>query len=101
MPESTFFSTLTATGTKDCVALETITAKTDCEYRTNFINNILKPQKYRPISASEAARLQGFPSSYKFNCPENTNKKLLGNSVSVPVIEQLGHSIIKTGVFGN
>ena len=43
--------------------------------------------------------IQGFPED--FILPENRVRwmKLLGNSVSVPVIEMLGKAILETGVF--
>ena len=57
LPESTFFSTLTATGIKDMVALETVTGETDLEYKRNFMAKILKKKRYRPVSVSETTRL--------------------------------------------
>ena len=43
--------------------------------------------------------MQGFPADYIL--PENRARwmKLVGNSVSVPVIEMLGKAILETGVF--
>jgi DNA (cytosine-5)-methyltransferase 1 len=43
--------------------------------------------------------IQGFPST--FILPESRARwmKLIGNSVSVPVVQSLMESIVKTGVF--
>ena len=45
--------------------------------------------------------IQGFPKDYIL--PENRARwmKLVGNSVSVPVIEMLGKAILDTGIFDN
>jgi DNA (cytosine-5)-methyltransferase 1 len=49
----------------------------------------------------EISLTQGF--SEDFMLPEIRVRwtKLLGNSVSVPVVEMLGRAIIETGVFGD
>lgn len=53
----------------------------------------------RKITEEGACLIQGFPKDYIL--PENRARwmKLLGNSVSVPVIEVLAKAIIDTGVF--
>lgn len=99
MPSSTFFSTLTASGTKDVVSLIDVAGETDWEYRENFIKEVLKPKKYRPLTPNEMARLQGFPEGYKLHGKSIKNTKLFGNSVSVPVIAAVGEAIIATGCF--
>lgn len=99
MPSSTFFSTLTASGTKDVVSLIEVSGETDWEYRDNFIKDVLKPKKYRALTPSEMAKLQGFPQGYKLHGKKVKNIKLFGNSVSVPVIAAVGASIISTGCF--
>ncbi|MFA7446583.1 MAG: DNA cytosine methyltransferase, partial [Flavobacteriaceae bacterium] len=60
---------------------------------------VYKQKKYRKISKEEACTIQGFPKDFKL--PENRARwmKLVGNSVSVPVIEVLIKSIEETGVF--
>tara|TARA_R110000868_G_scaffold394769_4_gene666182 strand:- start:607 stop:2052 length:1446 start_codon:yes stop_codon:yes gene_type:complete len=99
LPNSEIFSTLTATGTKDKVALENIDGNTVEEFKLNFIKNILKKKKFRSITSCEAGRLQGFPKWFKAHSNKDVAKKQFGNAVSVPVIYNLAISLINTGVF--
>ena len=48
------------------------------------------PRKFTP---REAARLQGYPDSFKFVCSDSQSYKQMGNSVTVPVIRALAQSI--------
>jgi DNA (cytosine-5)-methyltransferase 1 len=48
----------------------------------------------RKLTPREAARLQGFPDSFKIVCSDTQAYKQFGNSVSVPVIRNLAHNII-------
>jgi DNA (cytosine-5)-methyltransferase 1 len=98
LPECTFFSTLTATGTKDVVATNSVKAKTDEEYKSKFISQILIPKKYREITAEEAVVLQGFPKSFIPHPSPSQTKRLLGNAVCPTVVKVLASEIIKTGV---
>jgi len=99
LPHSSIFSTLTATGTKDMVALINIQAKTPLEYKERFIEEIIKPNKYRSISAKEAGKLQGFPKWFAINKDEKLAKKQFGNAVSTNVIYNLAKSLINTTIF--
>jgi len=101
LPTSNIFPTLVASDTNDYVATVVINAKNEEEYRKNFIDNIYKKGNYRRITKEEACLIQGFPKNYIL--PKNRTRwmKLIGNSVSVPVIEMLIKAIIDTGVFGN
>jgi DNA (cytosine-5)-methyltransferase 1 len=54
---------------------------------------------YRKITKEEACLIQGFPTNYILPTSRARWMKLLGNSVSVPVIQQLGAAIMETGVF--
>jgi len=47
----------------------------------------------RKLTPREAARLQGFPDSFKYNKSEVQAYKQFGNSVSVPVISSLANKI--------
>ena len=40
-------------------------------------------------------RLQGFPENYKIDAPYTQIRKLAGNSVSIPVIEQIAEKMLK------
>ena len=74
-------------------------AKNEIEYKEKFLNEIYKTGEFRKITKSEACKIQGFQENYLL--PENRARwmKLIGNSVSVPVIEMLGKAILETGVF--
>jgi len=99
LPHSNIFPTLVASDTNDYVALEDVTPTTAEEYKETFLSEIYNPKKYRKISKREACLIQGFPEDYIL--PESRVRwmKLVGNSVSVPVVEMLCNAIIKTGVF--
>jgi DNA (cytosine-5)-methyltransferase 1 len=99
LPCSNIFSTLTATGTKDFVALKNVTGNNAEDFKQNFINEIFNKKKYRSITSIEAARLQGFPSNFKVHPTDRVAQKQFGNAVSVPVIESLIQSIKQTNIF--
>ena len=101
LPTSDIFPTLVASDTNDFVTTEIIQAKNETEFRNKFISKVYKNENYRRITKEEACLIQGFPKDYIL--PENRARwmKLVGNSVSVPVIEVLIKSIIETGVFEN
>lgn len=99
LPSSNIFPTLVASDTNDYVSPVAIKATNKEEYRRRFVDDILAPRRFRKISKVEACRIQGFPDS--FILPESRARwmKLLGNSVSVPVIQRLIQAICKTSVF--
>ncbi len=99
LPTSNIFPTLVASDTNDYVTTKIITAKNEEEHRKLFINKVYKNENYRRITKEEACLIQGFPKDYIL--PENRARwmKLVGNSVSVPVIDILAKAIIETGVF--
>ena len=92
---SNIFPTLVASDTNDYVA----TVDLSVNDKEHFINEIYKPGNYRKVSKEEACLIQGYPKD--FILPENRQRwmKLIGNSVTVPVIEKLVKSIVDTGVF--
>lgn len=49
--------------------------------------------KVRKLTPKEALRLQGYPEEYQLDVPKNIAYQLLGNSVSVPVIEAIAKQI--------
>lgn len=101
LPSSNIFPTLVASDTNDYVTTKMFSAKNEAEHRKLFINKVYKKENYRRITKQEACLIQGFPKDYIL--PENRARwmKLVGNSVSVPVIEILGKAIVETGVFDN
>ena len=99
LPISEVFSTLVASGINDYVATVNITAQSHDELKQKFLEEVYFQEAYRKISKEEACAIQGFPRN--FHLPSNRQKwmKLLGNSVSVPVIDKLCKAIVRTGVF--
>lgn len=99
LPDCTFFSTLTATGSKDFVATRGVSDCSPENYRDAFVREILRPKHFRSISDSEAASLQGFPNCFiKHENPSQT-KRLLGNAVSPPVVKAIAEQLASSGVF--
>lgn len=96
LPSSDTFPTLVASDTNDFIATKDIPHSRD--YKKHFIEEIYRKQNYRKITKKEACLIQGFPAD--FTLPESRARwmKLIGNSVSVPVIEMLINAIIDTGV---
>jgi DNA (cytosine-5)-methyltransferase 1 len=64
-------------------------------YKKMFIQEIYRKKCYRPISAQDAKRLQGFPEWFQSHESESTAKHQFGNSVSLPVIYHLAESLLK------
>jgi DNA (cytosine-5)-methyltransferase 1 len=97
LPKSEAFPTLVASDTNDFVALKDIEADDEHGYKQAFLDEIFHKKLYRKISKEEACLIQGFPKDFKL--PESRSRwmKLVGNSVSVPVIQMLGQAIIATG----
>lgn len=97
LPRSEAFPTLVASDTNDFVALTDINADTEAGYKQIFLQEIFHKKRFRKISREEACLIQGFPQD--FQLPESRSRwmKLVGNSVSVPVIQMLGQAILNTG----
>ena len=55
-----------------------------------------KGKNPRKITPREAARLQGFPDSFKLPSSDTQAYKQFGNSVAVPVIKALAKEVLKT-----
>ena len=98
---SNIFPTLVASDTNDYITTKEIRAKNDSEYKSVFLNEVYRKGEFRRITKEEACKIQGFPED--FILPENRARwmKLIGNSVSVPVIEMIGKAVMETGVFEN
>lgn len=45
----------------------------------------LHPNEHRPFTVREAARIQGFPDDYVFDCAKRTAFRLIGNAVPPPM----------------
>lgn len=99
MPTSDVFPTLVASDTNDYISLKNIIPTNHEEYKRKFLKEVYFADQYRKITKEEACVIQGFPKD--FILPESRARwmKLIGNSVSVPVIDVLIKAIISTGVF--
>lgn len=101
LPSSNVFPTLVASDTNDFVTTEIVPAQNKAEYKKQFIDEVYKKRNYRRITKEEACLIQGFPKGYILPDSRARWMKLIGNSVSVPVIDMIVKSIIETGVFGS
>ena len=99
MPTSDVFPTLVASDTNDYVSLKNLDPVSHDDYKKQFLEKIYFTNNYRKITKEEACQIQGFPKDFKLPDSRARWMKLIGNSVSVPVIDILIKSIISTGVF--
>ena len=99
LPSSDIFPTLVASDTNDFITFKTIEALNHNDFKKKFIKEVYESREFRRITKSEACLIQGFPQHFKL--PESRARwmKLIGNSVSVPVIDKLCKAIVATGVF--
>ena len=95
LPQADAIGTLTATGTKDYIATTSIECAEPEIYKQRFIEEIYLPNKYKPLTARDYAKLQGFPDSFQMADNDSTAKHQLGNAVSVPVIHHLALSLLQ------
>jgi len=99
LPSADSFPTLVASDTNDYITLKHITPTCEKSYRERFLEEVYRPKNYRKITKEEACLIQGFPKDFKLPTSRSRWMKLIGNSVSVPVIEVLCKAILETGVF--
>lgn len=99
LPRSEAFPTLVASDTNDFVAQIDVQADTAEGYKKAFLDEIFAKGRYRKVTKEEACRIQGFPRDFRL--PESRSRwmKLIGNSVSVPVVSTLMQAIVATGCF--
>lgn len=99
LPTSDVFPTLVASDTNDYVTSSILRTENHEIYRQDFLEKVYFSENYRKITKEEACAIQGFPKDFKL--PESRARwmKLIGNSVSVSVIDMLAKTIIETGVF--
>jgi len=96
LPNSDIFPTLVASDTNDYITLKDIPHTAN--YREEFLKEVYLKKAYRKITKKEACKIQGFPSDFKLPEARARWMKLIGNSVSVPVIERLSKAIIDSGI---
>ncbi|WP_159784330.1 DNA (cytosine-5-)-methyltransferase [Sodalinema gerasimenkoae] len=94
LPHADAIGTLTATGMRDYVATCSLDHQDPNSYKQEFIEKIYKPRKFKPISAQDYARLQGFPDNFMMARREAIARKQFGNAVSVPVVYHLTRSLL-------
>ncbi len=95
LPHADAIGTLTATGTKDYVATTSIECAEPEIYKQRFIQEIYLQNKYKPLTAKDYAKLQGFPDDFQMAENDSTAKHQFGNAVSVPVIHHLALSLLQ------
>jgi DNA (cytosine-5)-methyltransferase 1 len=98
LPRSDIYSTLVASDTNDFVALRDLHPIDKDSYKSQFIEEIYNQGLYRKISKQESCQIQGFPRDFILPDKRSRWMKLIGNSVSVPVIDMLCKSILDTGI---
>jgi len=96
LPNSDIFPTLVASDTNDYVTLKDIPHSEN--YREEFLKEVYFKKEYRKITKEEACKIQGFPTDFRLPEARARWMKLIGNSVSVPVIEVLVRAIVDTNV---
>lgn len=89
------FPTMVASDTNDYVAMVDLPHNSKAE----FLKYIALDKNYRKITNKEACRIQGFPEDFELPPTRQRWMKLIGNSVTVPVIDKLTKAIVATGVF--
>ena len=95
LPQSEIFSTITATENRDFIATKSITGKNPDDYKMKFIEEIFLKKKFRLITGREAARLQGFPETFKIHKNEKIAKKQFGNAVPTNVVFEVARNIVR------
>ena len=96
LPSSDIFPTLVASDTNDYIALKSIEPKNKEYYKQKFLEDIYKEKNFRKITKKEACLIQGFPENFILPDSRARWMKLIGNSVSVPVIDKLCKAILET-----
>lgn len=94
LPHSDVIATLTATGTRDYIATVSLECQEPEQYKKTFIKRIYMKKRFRPLSARDYAKLQGFPDWFILSENDNIAKRQLGNAVSVPVVFHLAKSVL-------
>ncbi len=67
-----------------------------CALRANGSYNYLTVNGERRLTPREMLRLQGFPDSLKMVVPDSQIRKQAGNSVVIPLIEMVAHTMVES-----
>jgi len=95
LPHTDVIATLTATGTKNFVATKSIECQEPEAYKQTFIKEIYRKKKFKPLTAQDYARLQGFPEWFQIAENQTIAKYQFGNAVSIPVVYHLAKALLK------
>lgn len=95
LPHADAIGTLTATGTRDFVSEISLVCQEPEAYKQTFIKEIYIKKKFKPLTAKDYCRLQGFPEWFKIADDQTTAKHQFGNAVSVPVVYHLAKALLK------
>ena len=84
-------------GFSSCNKKSTYTRAITARYYKDAAEILIEQSNANPrmLTPREAARLQGFPESFKIVCSDMQSYKQFGNSVAVPVIKALANAICK------
>jgi len=96
LPQSEIFSTITATENRDFIATKSLSGKNPDQYKTKFIEEIYLKKQFRLITGREAARLQGFPETFKIHKNEKIAKKQFGNAVPTNIVFEVVRNIVNS-----
>ena len=88
-PGSTCVPTITARGGSDRIITSGIS---DSITRSEIVDLVHRGQ-YRGFTGRDCAKLQGFPDGFKLHKSDKISKRLLGNAVTVPVIEHIARQL--------
>lgn len=94
-------SKLVSPGSTCVPTITTMNSHSICIITSNISDNITRSEvvdlvhqgQYRRLTSRDCAKLQGFPDWFKLSTADNISRKLLGNAVTVPVIEHIGRHL--------
>ena len=94
-------SSLVSPGSTCIPTITTHSGNVICIITSNISDNITRSEvvdlvhqgQYRRLTGRDCAILQGFPDWFKLPEKDNISRRLLGNAVTVPVIEHIGRQL--------
>ena len=89
-PGSTCVPTITAMNSH---SIFIITSNITDNITRSEVVNLVHQGQCRRLTGRDCAKLQGFPDWFKLSTEDNISRKLLGNAVTVPVIEHIGRHL--------
>lgn len=89
-PGSTCVPTITAMNSH---SIFIITSNITDNITRSEVVDLVHQGQCRRLTGRDCAKLQGFPDWFKLSTEDNISRKLLGNAVTVPVIEHIGRHL--------